>query len=162
MAEARLQHLKKLPELKVKYSRVMEEYLNKGYAKELSNEEAATKSDITWYLPHHPVLNPNKPGKVRVVFDAAAKFAGVSLNDMLLEGPSAINDLTGVLLRFRQHEFAFTADIEAICSTKRECSQRIQTPYDFFGGPTASTRHPKSTKCWSTYSEQSHRHVVQV
>ncbi|KAK3722295.1 hypothetical protein QZH41_006052 [Actinostola sp. cb2023] len=118
MAEARLQHLKKCfkrdPELKVKYSKVMEEYLIKGYAKELSNEEAATKSDITWYLPHHPVLNPNKPGKVRVVFDAAAKFAGVSLNDKLLQGPSAINDLTGVLLRFRQHEFAFTADIEAM------------------------------------------------
>lgn len=50
-------------------------YLEKGYARRLSAEEASTRSNITWYLPHHPVLNPNKPGKVRVVFDAAAKFA---------------------------------------------------------------------------------------
>ena len=38
-----------------------------------------------WYLPFFGVYHPKKPGKVRVVFDSSAKFAGVSLNDMLLD-----------------------------------------------------------------------------
>ena len=29
-----------------------------------------------WFLPHHPVLNLNKPGKVRKVFNAASIFKG--------------------------------------------------------------------------------------
>ncbi|XP_060589840.1 uncharacterized protein LOC132744996 [Ruditapes philippinarum] len=55
-----------------------------------------------WYLPHHPVVNPKKPGKVRVVFDCAAKYRGTSLNDNLLQGPDLTNSITGVLMRFRQ------------------------------------------------------------
>ena len=118
LAEARLQHLKKRfrrdPDLETKYRAVMDDYLAKGYARKLSAEEASARSDITWYLPHHPVLNPNKPGKVRVVFDAAARFAERSLNDCLVQGPSLTNDLSGVLIRFRQHLVAFTADVEAM------------------------------------------------
>ena len=49
-----------------------------------------------------------------MVFDAAAKYRGTSLNDNLLQGPCLINDLTGVLLRFREEHFAFTADVEAM------------------------------------------------
>jgi len=39
--------------------------------------------DVVWYLPHHAVKHPRK-GKVRVVFDCAAKTKGLSLNDDLL------------------------------------------------------------------------------
>lgn len=118
LAEARLQYLKKCfrrdPELEVKYRAVIQECVDKGYARKLSKEEAATVGSTTWYIPHHPVTNPNKPGKVRVVFDAAAKFNGTSLNDQLLQGPSLTNDLTGVLFRFREEEAAFSADIEGM------------------------------------------------
>ena len=47
-----------------------------------------------------------------MVFDAAAKFHGTSLNDQLLQGPDYINNLAGVLMRFRQEEVALVADIE--------------------------------------------------
>ena len=117
LAEARLQYLKKRfrrdPELEVKY-RVIQECVDKRYIRKLSKEETATVSNTTWYIPHHPVTNPNKPGKLRVVFDAAAKFNGTSLNDQLLQVPSLTNDLTGVLIRFREEEVAFSADIEGM------------------------------------------------
>ncbi|XP_068739665.1 uncharacterized protein [Montipora capricornis] len=118
LAEARLQYLKRRfrrdPELEVKYRDVIQDCVDKGYARKLSKQEVAAVSNITWYIPHHPVTNPNKPGKVRVVFDAAARFNGTSLNEQLLQGPCLTNDLTGVLIRFREEEVAFSADIEGM------------------------------------------------
>ena len=102
------------PELEEKYQTVMEEYIAKGYARKLTPEEAAVTRPRTWYLPHFPVLNPNKPGKVRIVFDAAAEYGGTSLNNNLLQGPDCTNNLVGVLLRFRQDRTAIVADIESM------------------------------------------------
>ena len=97
-----------------KYSGIIKEYETKGYARKLTPAEAAMPSSKRWFLPHHPVLNPNKPGKVRMVMDAAAKKNGVSLNDNLLIGPDLLNSLTGVLMRFREQRVAIAADIEAM------------------------------------------------
>lgn len=43
-----------------------------GHARKLTQEEAEQRSSKTWYLPHHSVVNPHKPDKLHVVFDAAA------------------------------------------------------------------------------------------
>ena len=64
-----------------------------------------------WYLPHFGVVNINKPGKVRLVFDAAAKTAGKSFNDLLLTGPDLLKNLLGVLMRFRQKPYAIKSDM---------------------------------------------------
>ena len=58
--------------------------------------------------------NPNKPGKVRVVNDAAAEFQGTGLNKNLVTGPDLLNSLTGVLTRFRRDPVAIAGDIEAM------------------------------------------------
>ena len=42
------------------------------------------------------------PRKLRIVFNAAAEFAGTSLNKNLLQGPDMTNSLVGVLLVFRK------------------------------------------------------------
>ena len=34
-----------------------------------------------WYLPHFGVYHPQKPEKIRVVFDSAAETEGVSLKN---------------------------------------------------------------------------------
>ncbi|XP_053390098.1 uncharacterized protein LOC123563639 [Mercenaria mercenaria] len=74
LAHARLHQLKrKLSRdnvLHEMYTKTVTDYIDKGYAKEVTNE--GSKSKRIWYLPHHPVTNVNKPGKVRVVFDCAA------------------------------------------------------------------------------------------
>ena len=67
-----------------------------------------------WYLPHHPVLKPNKPGKVRRVCNAASKYKEVCLNDKLLEGPDLQHGLIGTIFRFREGPIALTADIESM------------------------------------------------
>ena len=100
-----------------KYKLQVETYIDKGYAVKVSNPESG--SPKVWYLPHHAVTNPNKPGKVRVVFDCAAKYRGVSLNDQLLHGPDLVNSLTGVLIKFRQEPIAVMADIEGMFNQVR-------------------------------------------
>ena len=67
-----------------------------------------------WYLPHHPLYHPQKPGKVRVVFDCGAKWRGTSVNDQLLQGPDLTQSLVGVLSRFQQEHVALMSDIEAM------------------------------------------------
>ena len=49
---------------------------------------------------------------MRVVYDASSKVFGPSLNDCLHVGPSLNPLLLDILLRFRVHEVAVTADIE--------------------------------------------------
>ena len=52
--------------------------------------------------------------KVRVVYDAAARFEGTALNKKLLQGPLLKNSLVGVLLRFKKSEVAVASDIESM------------------------------------------------
>nr|VZI26837.1 unnamed protein product [Spirometra erinaceieuropaei] len=92
------------------YTKTMNDYIESGYAEEVPVKDAA----YSWYLPHHPVFHPAKPNRIRVVFDCAAKFYGISLNDQLLSGPDMTNSLIGVLLRFRQEKVAIMADIESM------------------------------------------------
>ena len=65
-----------------------------------------------WYLPIFGVYHSKKPDQIRVVFDSSAQHNGVSLNNVLLQGPDMINNLLGVLLRFRRESIAMTADIQ--------------------------------------------------
>ena len=55
-----------------KYKETVNQYIEKGHATKLTNGTASQSSDITNYIPHHAVTNPNKSGKIRVVFNAAA------------------------------------------------------------------------------------------
>ncbi|XP_054087075.1 uncharacterized protein LOC128921986 [Zeugodacus cucurbitae] len=85
------------------------DYMQKGYIRRLGPSDAAVKK--YWYLPIFAVTNPNKPGKIRLVWDAAAKVNGISLNSMLLKGPDLTTPLHKVLFKFRQKRIAITADI---------------------------------------------------
>ena len=113
MAESRLETLKKRLDknetMKASYCEIMDEYEMKGYIRKVPTQ--TNNEHPIWYLPHHPVIHPKKK-KVRIVYDAAAKFRGTCLNDHLLQGPDMANSLLGVLLRFRNHKVALAADIK--------------------------------------------------
>ena len=97
-----------------KYATGIQEMLDKGYAEAVPKAELVRNDGALWYLPHQAVLSESKPGKVRIVFDCAAKQKGISLNSQALQGPDMVNKLLHVLLRFRCHPIAVTADIEAM------------------------------------------------
>ena len=118
LAEHRLKLLKrrltKDPLLHGKYTEFVADLLRKGYAKRVHTTQLEQLSTPVWYLPHHPVFHPQKPDKVRVVFDCSAKYRGTSLNDQLLQGPDLTNTLVGVLTRFREESVALMSDVEAM------------------------------------------------
>ncbi|XP_043245891.1 uncharacterized protein LOC122393710 [Amphibalanus amphitrite] len=104
--------LKRAPDKAKSYQETIAEYVANGYARKISETGTQPEGGQIWYLPHHAVTNQTKPGKFRVVFDAAAKCSGVSLNECLLTGPDLLRTVPGVLMRFRQQAVAVTADIE--------------------------------------------------
>ena len=77
--------LKRIPEVSKAYSDCIQRYVEKGYVTRVT---AADHSNTKWFLPHFPVLRPDKDTtKTKIVFDAAAKVEGVSLNDKIYQGP---------------------------------------------------------------------------
>ena len=61
----------KPPSLKEKYVQTINECIKDGHASILSKAGAERESTkIINYIPHQAVTNVNKPGKIRVVFDA--------------------------------------------------------------------------------------------
>ncbi|XP_064627878.1 uncharacterized protein LOC135487738 [Lineus longissimus] len=99
------------PEVAKAYTATIKQYLEKNYVRKVPPAEEQPPSK--WYLPHFPVVRPDKSTtKTRIVFDASAKFEGVSLNDTLHQGPKLQKDLVDVLLRFRKEPVALVGDIQ--------------------------------------------------
>ncbi|XP_044174376.1 uncharacterized protein LOC122958005 [Acropora millepora] len=145
LAEKRLTNLErsldKDSERAKAYYNTVDTYIAKGYARKLSPTEiAAEEPKNTWYLPHHAVTNPNKAGKIRVVFDAAASYKGTSLNDQLVTGPDLLNSLVGVIMRFRLHAVAMIAVIETMFFQVRVIEKDQPSLRFLWGGPNRD--HP--------------------
>lgn len=92
------------------YQEFIFEYHKLGHMEEVPQSEVHTG----YYLPHHGVLKgASSTTKLRVVFDGSAKTStGVSLNDCLAIGPTVQAALHAIILRFREHKFVVTADVE--------------------------------------------------
>ncbi len=103
--------------LKERYQQSIETDIQNGYIRKLSPEEAKSPSPVTWYLPHHPVVNPRKPERLRRVYDASAVFNGLFLNSALYKGQDLLPSLLGVLPRFCKKPIA-VALIFKKCITK--------------------------------------------
>ncbi|XP_037930654.1 uncharacterized protein LOC119665504 [Teleopsis dalmanni] len=94
------------PELTQRYVAFMREYEQLGHMHPIQHHSSDPSQ--AYYIPHHAVM-----AKFRVVFNASAKTSnGISLNDTQLDGPPIQDLLLNLLLRFRQHRIAFTADVE--------------------------------------------------
>ena len=88
----------------------MDNFLVEGYTKQFE----VVLSGKTWYIPHHCVYHPSKPGKIRVVFHCRSEFQGRSINRELLSGPDLTHQVIGIMAIFREEKIAFMEDIKAI------------------------------------------------
>ena len=99
---------RKRPEVMQAYNKIFQDYETKDYIRRVPQSEVEQQ----WFLPHFPVVKEDRvTTKVRVVFDAAAKHDGKSLNDAIWPGPKLQRDLVDVLTRFRRAPVALSADI---------------------------------------------------
>ena len=92
---------------------VIGEYFDLQHAEPVPSGDLYKPPDEVFYLPIHAVYKrSSSTTKVRAVFDASAKSeSGVSFNETLLSGPTIHSPLIDVLLRFRLHRVAITADV---------------------------------------------------
>jgi len=152
MAAKRLSQLKRKldgdEQLCKKYTETMDGYLKNGYA--IQCQGNPVNDPRVWYLPHHPVMNVNKPGKLRVVFDCAAQYKGTTLNENLLQGPDLVNSIVGVLMRFRQEPVAMVADIEAMFHQVK-VSESDRNALRFLWWPDGDTGQDPSEYCMGVH-----------
>ncbi|XP_053391230.1 uncharacterized protein LOC128554044 [Mercenaria mercenaria] len=104
--------IERQPELKQQYDDVIQDQLAKGVIEKV---DRCAEYGYKHYIPHHIVITPTKSTtKLRVVYDASAKTRAdnKSLNECLYRGPVKLNDLCGILMRFRLHKTGIVAVIE--------------------------------------------------
>ena len=102
-------------ELKTAHKATIQKDLESNFVRRLDDKETSeTENAMQWFLPHHPVRHPHKPGKVSRFCNAASKFKGVSLVDNLLSGPDLLRHFIGIVFRIKEHEIAITADIKSM------------------------------------------------
>lgn len=100
------------PWFAAKYDEQMRRFIDNKYLVPLDESDKRLPDDKVWYLPHFRASNANKPDKFRIVFDAASRVDGVSLNDRLQKGPDLLVNLTSLLLQFRRFLYAFAGDVK--------------------------------------------------
>ena len=86
--------------------RQINDMINKGVARKLTEEEVSWyQGPVHYLLHHHKVIKQGSSSKpVRIVFDSSATYQGHQLNSYWAKGPDMLNSLLGVLLRMRQEK----------------------------------------------------------
>ena len=106
--------LEKNPNLLEKYNNIIQEQIAKGVIERVESSEEDNENR-KHYILHHAVITPEKSTtKIRIVYDASAKIKrnAKSLNECLYRGPVILEDLCGLLLRFRMKKIGLVSDIE--------------------------------------------------
>ena len=106
----------------MKYNEQLLEQLRLGFIEKVN--DLIQHEGILHYMPHFPVFKKDSATtKMRIVYDASARMStkALSLNDCLHTGPNLMQDLTGILLKFRTHRIAFTAGTDKTGTPRDSC-----------------------------------------
>ena len=100
------------------YQQKIEDMIDREVARRLSRKELEEYQGPIHYISHHEVLKPDsKSTPVRIVFNSRARYMGHTLNDYWAKGPHLLNDLLGILIRFRENQIALIGDIKKMYHT---------------------------------------------
>ena len=95
------------------HQKQIEDMIHRGVAKKLTYEDLESYDGPIHYILHHEVLKPDsKSTPVRIVFNSSANYMGHTLNEYWAKGPNLLNNLLGILVRFRENEVAMIGDIK--------------------------------------------------
>ena len=112
MLKSTERRLMKRPEYAEMYHEQICDMIKRGVARKLTDDEIAEYIGPVFYISHHEVLKPESLSTpCRIVFNSSASFKGHVLNDYWAKGPDLLNNMLGVLLRFRERSVAVTGDI---------------------------------------------------
>ena len=125
--------LAKDPHLRNQNTKTIGDDLSKGYVIQVTPHNFSNRSIRDWCLPHHPVVNRNKPGKLRRVLNGASKFHGTSLNKSLLVGPDLLQTLCSFFSVFVNILLPYRLTLKG-CSYKSASFQRTNLLFVFCGG----------------------------
>ena len=94
------------------YCEQIQDMITRGVARKLSEVELKSYSGPIHYVSHHEVMKPDSASTpCRIVFNSSANYMGQNLNEFWLKGPDLLNNLLGVLLRFRENVVGFVGDV---------------------------------------------------
>ena len=111
-AHSLINRLSQTPQLLQTYDDIIREQVTRGFIEKVQNTLDSTGK--THYIPHHCVKKNSMTTPIRIVYDCSCRQSAnhPSLNSCLLTGPHFLNDMYSILLRFRTHKYAISADIE--------------------------------------------------
>ena len=110
------------------YQKQIEDMIEREVARKLSHTELENYKGPIHYISHHEVLKPDsKSTPVRIVFNSSARYMNHSLNDYWAKGPHLLNDLLGILIRFRENRIALIGDIKKMYHTVKTKTIEQQT-----------------------------------
>ena len=96
-----------------KYNEQIQDMMKRSVACPISEWEMLYYPEAIHYIPHHEVLKSNSTSTpVSIVINSSASYMGHVLNDYWPKGTNLLNDMMGVMLRFRQYKVAIVGDIK--------------------------------------------------
>ncbi|XP_063420614.1 uncharacterized protein LOC134705828 [Mytilus trossulus] len=95
------------------YGDIIKEQERRHFIEKVEETKLPTNRPVH-YIPHHPVSKESSTTPIRIVYDCSCKDGrdNPSLNECLESHPPVMNDITGILMRFRAKKYATTSDLE--------------------------------------------------
>ena len=146
------------------YDMQVKEMEDMKFSRKLTEKEKSEWKGPVHYIAHHGVLCPEKKSApIRIVFNSSTSFKGHTLNEYWLKGPDLLNNLFGVVLRFRENAVAVCGEKCTKCTTWSPFPQWISTFTDFYGKVTKPNVNRTFTSKRSSLLEiaQSQRWLLQ-
>ena len=110
--ESTERRLLKNAEYATMYCNQIKDMVDRKVADKLTEDELKEYKGPYYYLTHHEVLKSESSTPFRIVFNSSLNYQGQNLNDYWAKGPNLLNNLIGILLRFRERKVAMTGDIK--------------------------------------------------